>query len=211
MEISQMIPLVCEGLAVISMLSVKRPSDKALRLLGLQCVIAFMVEITGVIMRQNHYPNVWLFNIYLPIDFILLLGAAHFSFQNGNLTIYLKTTLVLLCIIWISEIVVKSLNIFAVITFLFEALSITIAFLAVLYATALTHLGPFTKQPLFWISIGLITFYGCNVPYFLMLGTINKVCSQPQLALLYWVFICLSSFRYCCTSIGFILQRNKVI
>lgn len=65
-----------------------------------------------------------------------------------------------------------------------------------------------TRQPLFWISIAMLVFYGCNIPYF---GMLNYLASKDSgiLKQLMQILFTTNYVRYSLTIVAFLLLKKQ--
>ncbi|MBK8340430.1 MAG: hypothetical protein IPK99_10765 [Flavobacteriales bacterium] len=62
--------------AVAAWRRIPQPRNMAARLLGAQLWVALVVEVLGTALSLMHAPNAWLYDLYVVVEFLLLLGLA---------------------------------------------------------------------------------------------------------------------------------------
>jgi len=136
------------------------------RLVLLLIAIALFCESYGYyISIYRHAHNAWVFNIYMFFE-ALLLGVAAIYLTNNQFS--KKSFLVLLIlnsIIWIAVIVTNSIYAFATISMVCGCCVLTVIYIVVLYTNSLFSNEKAFKQPVFWLSIATILYFGCDIPY----------------------------------------------
>lgn len=139
--------------------------------------ISLIVEIYGQILSQNNKHNVWLFNLYTPIEFIYFTFLYYRGFQKilyKQITFYFIPAYSFCTII--NQIFYQGGNIFHSVTFMIGSF-FTIVF-SIFYLIEL--FSPNSKVPiksnlLFWITLGILFFYLSNFTY---LGLYNYLVRE---------------------------------
>lgn len=145
--------------AIIGLIRSKSLSKK-LRLLLLYCIIIAAKEITCVILAQNGYRNLAIYNIANIIDSIPLFLIYYLEFKSKNLKqiilsfIIVSTLFSILNIIWLQGFL--SFNTFSIFSVNFFKTITTLLYFYILLKEA-ENLN-LIKTPLFWVSAGLLIY-----------------------------------------------------
>ncbi|MFA6150153.1 MAG: hypothetical protein WC716_02455 [Chitinophagaceae bacterium] len=198
-----MLHLFSEFITCLLAILIFRKLDAFSRLIAVQVCIAFLVEFLGWQMRLHLQRNTWLYNCYMPVEFSLLFIATRQHFKSRILA-WLLVLLVFYWSCWCAEIYYQSIHVFAVKTYVIGALILLVSYFFVLYKSAWNRMSLF-KQSQFWFAIGVILFFGCNIPFFSMYDYIVENSTDYQMDLLTNLMMVFTHFRYLCTAIGFIL------
>lgn len=180
--------------AVVAWRRLPPPRTTALRLLGVQLCVALVVEVLGTVLSLNHAPNAWLYDLYIVVEFILLLGMAHAL----HLLPY-RTTWILAC----AFLVLVSLEVFrlrdtdalVVMSASLSALTLTGLYLRLLWQRAERVRGPLFRDQLFWTGLGHVIFFGAMTPVVAPMDLL--IATDPFLASsLYYLLQFLCCVRY---------------
>ncbi len=192
-----------EGLAFCAGLITLRILNKGFRIVWLQVFIAFAVEITAYCLRKYGWYNVWMYNLYLPLDCGLLLLAAYY-FHKARRVIYLSGFAIFLTV-WVYFLLKNDINYFQQVSYAIDSLLLLGFYLYVLYCKVIGYRGSVTTLPFFWLSLGILLFYGCNAPYFFMLDRLTLVCSREESNYVEAILKILSNIRYLLIAYSFFL------
>lgn len=198
-----MLHLFSEFITCLLAILAFRKLDTFSRLIAIQVCIAFLVEFIGWQMRLRQQRNTWLYNCYMPVEFSLLFIATDLHFKNGLKSWY-PALLFIYWLCWSSEVYFQSIHVFAVKSYVTGALLLLVSYFFVLYKSAWNRISLF-RQSQFWFAIGVILFFGCNIPFFSMYDYIVENSNKNQMVLLSNLMKVFSHFRYFCTAIGFII------
>lgn len=198
-----MLHLLSEFITCLLAILTFRKLDFFSRMIALQVFIAFIFELIGLQMRQKHQTNVWLYNCYMPLEFSLLLIGPRLHFKQ-KIYIWLPIILVFYWVCWSVETYFQTMHVFAVKSYVIGALILLISYFFVLYKSAWNRKSLF-RQSQFWFAIGVILFFGCNIPFFSMYDYIVENSTSYQMDLLTKLMMVFTHFRYLCTSIGFVM------
>lgn len=153
--------------------------------------------------RNNH----WLFNINILIECSFLTFAAYYYLKKTNRS----GVLFLYGFFFISYILImyfKSFSEFNPYAYLFECLLVTALYSLVLYNYFNSDLQHQSQPIVVWVSIGILLYFACNVPYFSLFDYLNR--QHPEISSKLFAFITdiLANARYLCLAIGFWLIRR---
>lgn len=178
------------------------------KLLLCQVLIAIISECygyyTGYILHQN---NVWIFSYYMLLD-SWLLGLAGRSFVSSKI---LKTaiplSLVVTTLIWMLDSYKTNFSSFSNVFFVSYSI-----LLIIVYITALTNRTFGSRSlflnPVFWIGVSSIVYYGCILPYITLLNYLHD--TNPGAAFKLWdINLILNFIRYPLVALAFYLVGRR--
>lgn len=181
---------------------------KAYRFILLQVILALISEVSGEgIEKYYHKNNLWIFNLYLLFETWLNGLAGIALLENKSIKRVIRYTLFLLTVVWIVNVYSNGMQIFANWCFIASAIVTIVIFMFVLFNNAFTRQNIFIK-PEFWLSLSIILFFGCDLPYFGLRNYLLKhfINVEEQL---YYVNYVLNFLRYPLIAICFFLCRRQ--
>jgi hypothetical protein len=179
--------------------------DAPTRIIALQVLIAFGVNIIGYILRLKKINNIPIYNVYLLFDYGLLLLAASKFLKDCVSKRYSTISFGIIIVIWLFEIIRKEPANFVQGTYIVGSFLILIAYLLVFYFAVMKHSQPLWRLPSFWISTAIILFYACNIPNFSMIQYL-AYCTKENSFLSGLILDSLNNIRYGFISIGFLIH-----
>ena len=180
--------------------------DLLLRLLLVLTAIELITEICGTVYGMYYHNNMFIFNIYLFIE-LWLLGAV--AFTTTDLPLYRRLIVAGVVVCTMSNAVCiwkMGIHVFANWGYLVEGIFLSIVFLsAFVRLFASSQAGKLSRNPKFWVYLGLLVYHGCNIPMF---GILNYVIlKHPAIALnVYIINDFLNIIRISFIAIAFFLQ-----
>lgn len=181
------------------------------RLIFYQVILALFCEsIAKHIAREYHSNNIWIFNWYLLFEMWLNGLAAKFLLRNKTLQKSILYTLGFLTALWILNVGIEGMTVFANWCFIATSIVFVIIYIFVLFDKTLFAAQSIFLQPSFWLSMSIILFYGCDLPYF---GLRNYLIVRyfDIANKLYYVNYVLNFIRYPLIAIAFILYGRNVL
>jgi hypothetical protein len=178
------------------------------RLVFYLTAVALLFECYGFYLGPHlHRNNSWLFNIYILLD-AWLMGTAAIYLMNIRKRYFFFGTLVVETVIWLVNICVYSIRIFADVAMVAELALLTIMYLFLLYSSSVFKKSNILYQPVFWLSFPTILYCACDIPYF---GLHNYIIVHaPTLAVEIAVInTILDILRYPLIAISFILLGRQ--
>jgi hypothetical protein len=199
-----------EILAFLVALGTRKYHNAIFKLFFFDLAFVAVIESFGMYLFTFDKPHLWILagnaNIYFTFEFTLILFIALRLFSGSFAKRLLLLALIVYYVIWV--IGLFSNGIFAIPTqnMLFGAIVSTVIFLALL----IQMIGKpnISQQPLFWISIAMLIFYCCNIPYFGVLNYFAKKDSEILRQLVQILFIT-NYLRYSITIIAFLLLKKQ--
>lgn len=178
------------------------------KLIYLQVALVTLVEIAGYYIKKEASTNAWIFNLYLPLDCGILLLAAYGFLKERFKPAGFFIAYSIYSIIWTVGIANSSKS-FAFASMIADATILVVAYLMVLYYSAMSYHGNIMKLPIFWICLGIILYYGCAIPFFSMYQFLTSL-SKDDKHKMYFILQVLNNIRYIFTTLSFILLRRQV-
>ena len=136
-------------------------------LLAAVLILASAVELTGVISAIRAHYNLHLFDFYGVAEFLLLAGFGLAQFRQVRVRRAGMAAALALAVglsIWEWPAMVAD-DLSASRSLLVNSLVLSGLFLVVLFRLAFFSLRPLHRVPLFWIALGLVIFFGVELPY----------------------------------------------
>jgi len=179
------------------------------KLIFFQIICASFADITGRILEIYLNNNIFLYNAYLFIELWLVGLAGWYMIRNKTYQKWLMAFLIICTVVAIVSISITGIKVFANWAFLMECLLLTITYLGILINLLISNKGNITKEPVFWLCIGIITYFGCNVPLFGMLNYLVEY--HPLLGnYIYRIDHVLCIIRYSFVAVGFLSCRKHI-
>lgn len=179
-----------------------------LRLILLQTAVALFCECVGKYFAMRQQNNLWLFNYYMIVDFVLMGTAAMYFFEKRKTKIILAGIMTALTIIWLINIYKTGIYTLANTFFLLDCIFLAVVYFIILFRTTLFKGVPLLKTPLFWLCGSVVLYYTGIVPYKAIENTL--IASSVKLAAkLFMINQVLNIIRYPLVGITFYLVGSK--
>ena len=136
------------------------------RIVLLLVVLALIFETIGYYLGHfKQQQNVWLFNLYMPLE-PLLLGVASLEFIKMKKYKPIVYGLLLLnFIVWLLEILHNSIYNFASFSMICGCFLLTGLYIGVLLNNTIYGKRALVSEPSFWLCLSVILYFGCDIPY----------------------------------------------
>jgi magnesium-transporting ATPase (P-type) len=143
------------------------------RFLYAQLVLAFLTENTCAVLVELDIENAWLYRIYLPIEFLLLLFFAMRSF-GGSRAVVLALIVYIgyLGIFWWESHSGTTDGILNSKSLLFAWSTLAVVYTILLVRLAERAEQPLWKEQIFWAYLSIVVFMGGALPY---IGMLNRL------------------------------------
>jgi hypothetical protein len=195
--------------ALVACLLVPRWWSSPLRWVLVPLFVAFLLETTGTYTARLGINNTLLYNLFQPFEFVMLLLFIHQLRPEWRRKLLAAGALGLA--VW-----VVSWNLNEPTEFLlteaivFTALLLTTASLGALWQLAERCEVPLLREPLFWLLLGLLAYFGGLFP---IIGPLKFLEStSPMLAFnLYLTITVLSVLRFLLTGTACLLERRRLM
>lgn len=177
--------------------------NQSYRLLLLYIICILISELSAFIINlYNHKNNILWFNCYQVIDLILV-GVIGIKNISREVSRYIFILSILCCLI----VSIYSFNFIVFINwaFILECITISLLYLYIFGHAFYTN-SNIQSYPIFWLSFGMILYYGCSIPLFSFINYLNN--ETPNLTRkVYMINDFLNIIRYTCFSMAFILFK----
>lgn len=144
-------------------------------LFGVQLFLAFIVESCATGLFAMRASNLWAYDLYVPVEFALLLFYVHGHLPHRWQRRYMWPALVAVGTAYVWDLVLHYPAGFVSAAYIAGSLVLVAALLAVVYELALRVDEPLYRQPLFWSHLGMALFFAGMVP---LLGTWNLLQTE---------------------------------
>ena len=171
--------------------------------------IALLVELYGYYLNAIlKVQNAWLFNLYMPVEVWMLGVAGLFLVSNKNLRKIFLLAMALNTGIWMFNIIITSINVFANIAMIAGCILLTVIYTIVMLNDSLFSNKDILKQPVFWLSASTILYFGCDIPYMGLHNFLSTAMPSSGSKLDY-INSVLDVIRYPVSAISFILLGRQ--
>ena len=135
-------------------------------LLLFQSVLALICESYGYYLGDIlHQNNVWIFYYYTLIE-CWLIGIVGYQLLKKNSLQKVAIMLLFICtIIWLYDLMSLGIKIMSN-RFLVSYGIVTVLIYIGVLSTRAFETSSLLKNPIFWISVSFILYFGCTIPYF---------------------------------------------
>lgn len=181
------------------------------RLILLQVGIALVAETAGrYIALQLHQHNVWLFNIYWLIDFAILGTAGYMLTANKTQKRIIPIAMGIAMLVWAATIYRQ--GIWLQPTWASSLMNIILVYIYMgVMSVTLFGSGKVWLQPGLWLSISVILFSACTIPFY---SIYNYLAANDPVLLgkLFNIVLLLNFIRYPLVALSFYLYgRQKLV
>lgn len=164
-------------------------------LLGGQLVVALLAEAYGGYAAAHGIHNIWMYDLYVPVEFGLLAGYVGAQMKRWWKTKALAVLAVLFVLVYALELRAAMPEQFVSRSYMLSSIILGLAFIAVLYDMSDQVDIPLQRSPRFWAYLGMVAFFLGSIP---LLGLWNVITLKaPQSApRLYAINHVLFTLRY---------------
>jgi len=183
----------------------------------IQLLIYILVYILSYVVLSlpniNPFPgsNQWLYNLQIPIETGLLVWAGYQYFKPYKERFLLLIGYVIVFAVFICEVIIKGLNVFANHGYIAESILLLILYLVVLYSQFRIENNSWKRSPDIWIALGIIIYFGGIVPYLSLVHYLDLYHRTLSYYLYNIIPVGLGNLRYIMLAIGFCLMRRNAI
>lgn len=184
------------------------------KILFLQLVIWIVVYLISYVItnyqRAHHISqnNQWIFNINMLIETTLLLFSARCFFISEKNLFYLSMVYVAFLSVFTFQIITHGLSDYSSLSDLFESAIFTALFSFILYKLFHEKMKFWFNVPDIWISIGLLFYFACSVPYIAFFDTLEAAPASLSKNLFRIIIDFLANIRYWFFAMGLYLSRS---
>jgi hypothetical protein len=185
-----------------------RKMDKVFRLVLLFAILSLLCDYLGWVITSLFGTNLWLGNFYYLGSFLILIIACK-NIMELKYRKLIDYTILIVSIIWLANVMNFGINHYLTWSFLVIDIVVIISYLYILLTAVITA-EKIVQSPLFWLSLPIILFFGCNIP---LLGYYNYLIEHDLLLLgkLYNIMIILNYICFPLFGIAFYLQGRKAL
>lgn len=181
---------------------------KPYKLVFYHLLIVCVCEITGYFLTQAGQTNGWLFNFFWLLPELLLMGIAGKDLIQSKLMKNVATVLMFIgIVIWIVNIYKSGINQFANWTFIYISIMLIVIYLNVLFGCIFNGTN-LTGSPAFWLSVSVILYFSCALPYFGLFQYLNTT-SRSLAKGLFYINEFLNFVRYPMVAVSFYLLGKQ--
>jgi hypothetical protein len=187
------------------------------RLLFIQLISWLILYILsyGVTEYQKHKHlsenNQWVFNIQLFCETTLLCFAANCYFEKRFAKRLVMLSWMLFLFFFFGRLASNGFFEFNVISYSAESILMLAIYTLILFQCFYETFTIEVKSPEVWASIGLVLYFGCNLPYFSLFNYLNSHYLNMSETLHRHITDVFSNIRYILLAIGFlVLNKNFV-
>jgi hypothetical protein len=174
-------------------------------------IIALGCEIFGYYLTTSlHRNNLWLFNLYIPVEVWCLGIAAIYLVNNRKIKNTFLVLLIINTLFWVVDLVnhsFYSLTNFAMVS---GCILLTTMYITILFTNSIFSNKQTLKQPVFWLCFSTILYFAGVIPLF----GLQNLLSTKLLSIgkeLRYINIILDIVRYPLAGISFILLGREQI
>lgn len=173
-------------------------------LLLCQVFFALVSESVGYYLGTvQHQNNIWVFYYYLLIDCWLMGMSGRYFLADSIFKKSLPVILTILSGLWLADLFGTGLHTFSNKFFIGYGIFLVVVYIATLTNRVLIGNEIF-RNPVFWICLSTILYYGCIIPYMGLLNYLIK--NAPNTAdKLYDIILLLNFIRYPLVAFAFYL------
>lgn len=182
-------------------------------LIVLQVAIAIFCDSYGKYLVYHNQYNTWLYNYYMLAELWLTGSAAVYFIKKKILKQGVLFALLLVNMIWIIEVFHYGIIRFATNTFMSLCVVLIIIYTGVLFNRSIFTNKSIIKQPVFWLALSVILYFGCDLPYLGLNNYLVKM-SMSMAEKLFLINQLLDITRYVLIGIGIFLhgyQHKKAL
>lgn len=188
-----------------------RALSTAHRLLLLQVVLAVITELTAWYLAAAYKANnMWVFNIYVIIEFWLLLMAGRGFIASRSVKTGIVYSIILISFIWTVEVFFQGFKKWPTKTVTIGCILIMIVYFKALFDQVLFSKMPPYKLSIFWLSLSLILFYGCVLPFMALYNFFSVYYAEISRVLQDYMINIVNFLRYPMMGIAFYLHAQEI-
>ncbi len=183
--------------------------DLFYKVIFFQVVMAVAVYLSSyaitLYQRKNglQLNNQWLFNVYVFLEAILLIVAGLIYFEKRKVRLSIMVCLILFLLVFWYQILTMGSTHFANYALIAEGVILILIYFAILYTQFSVPSFSWRASPEFWLCIGLIVYFGCNVPFMSMIHYMNLHYPKLNELLFHFITDVLGNMRYFFVTISF--------
>lgn len=169
------------------------------KLIGFQLLAALLTEvIASLMLRYNYEQTSIVYNPYIFIEEALLSLAVIYFIKKKNFRLRFGIFGgFILCVgLWGWEIYSDGITLWANTSFLCSCIFLSTAYIILMIYYSIKTPGGVIDSPVFWLCLGHILYFSCNIPLFAMMDTLSTTNNKLLGEQLYNIPILLAIMRY---------------
>lgn len=158
------------GALFFSLVMWKYIRENSFRWFPLYLFFILTVELTArYIRKEHHQPNVWLYNFSIPVEYLFFAFIFYSFYKKGSFK-YLAIWFVLLFSVFVilNISIIQGISIFNTNTLMVGSFFMIVLSLSFLYQLYETGEQKLFRQPMFWLSVGVLFFNAGEFSYDLL-------------------------------------------
>lgn len=203
-----LLPIVLDILTVVVGLLYFKSLSFAYRLLWMHLILTTIAEMIGAYLSMEKKENVWFYNFFGILPELLLVSTAGMLLITGLFRKFVPYLIVIGLLIWTINIYTKGLHLFANWAFLYTCFLVIVIYMNVLLSLIFNR-SNLLNEPSFWLSVSLLLYFSCALPYF---GLYNYLAikSPQMLRALFTINSVLNVIRYPLLGVSFYLMHKLI-
>jgi hypothetical protein len=205
----------CMVIALATGVSAYTRMSLAFKLLLVQVFLALILLIVtyAITIYQNrthtNLNNQWVFNLYTLAEATLFFCAGFLSLR-GKIG---RSTFILMIlpyyIIFILQGLVTGFSAFENYAYVAQSITISLLYFILLYFIFNTKSKNIAAVPEVWVSVGLVLYFACCIPYFSLFNFLNENYRSLSETLYFYINDVLAYLRYLFIAVAFWLIRRS--
>lgn len=180
------------------------------RIFIFQAAGAIITETTGLaIVRSFHQSNLWVFNIFYLLEHWMLALAGFCFLRKIWASRIIIPLLLFITLVWVWGVYTSGIFVFYTSFGLAHHIILVLIYLAVLYYSIVFRRVKLRKHPQLWISLSVIIFYGCELPFQGMFTYLAEHHPEILKALFHPIVWTLNFIRYPMTAYALYLAGSQ--
>jgi len=185
-----------------------------LRLFPIFLFSTLVVELIALYSFNRGKPAITLYNFFTSFEFLFYMFTLRAVIQRGTMKrIIFHTAWLFTLLLAVNFVFIQKISSFSATTYALGCLLITIICIYYFYELFQSSRSlDLTRQPMFWICVGLLFFYCCSFPIFGLYNYLNKAPRIIQRNL-QTILVLLNVFLYSSFTIAFLCRirvRNSM-
>lgn len=208
LKLRALLLLLAISVAVYSAWRIRAPRGAFFGRMFALLLLAWIVELTGILTAVCRVSNVAVYNVYATIEYAVLLGMV--QGMRPSWSRVLNVVLGIGVVSMACSAIMKGVGTYLAIEgLLVIGVLSSGVFLWVLVDLALANESPLGRVPAFWFFTGALLYFGGTIPIlgaWRSMGSMDMHLSQ----LMYWIVVALAIIRYCLSAVACHVQHQLV-
>lgn len=171
-------------LAIALALGYYKYLDRPAKVLLLQTIVALVVESAGYfIIHVLRGYNLWLYNLYIITELLLLCYTASLLLHRKIEKLVISVIAIACSSIWASSLLQNGIFKFAHVALVVNCVVLTATYLYILISRALSRDMDLFRDPVSWVCLSTIIFFGCDLPFMTMINSLVQAYLEQTLKL----------------------------